>query len=276
MRKFHILILLLYSCLFTTSIFGREHNTDVKKWSVLKPPDKSSKDYEDFFQRANFSEYDWVVTRSDGKLNAHHLGDSESKDPVIPKFDTMVQLQDRNAVASQCLKVEGGWIAAYNQGEFGSAVYWFSQDGKDKKKLSDHQINEFLLEGDRIFAVEGLAHLGMSRGSMIEISKKSSGWSVEEFLPLPASAVAIARIGAGDYAVVTSDMLLRINLKKEILILIPETDWRGLYPNSIQIDDGFIYIGMRQFVIRCKVAKSVENFEFLIPDKSWLNTKTKP
>lgn len=276
MKRISLLTLLICVPLFPGSIFGRDFDTDIKKWTVVKPPDKTDKDYYNFFQRANFNNDHWAVARSDGKLSARHLRDGESTERILPNFDTTAQLQDRKATASQCLKVEGGWIAAYNEGEFGSAIYWFSMDGKKKKKLSEHQINAFLCEGDRIFAVEGLAHLSTSHGSMIEIVKENGIWMVKEFLPLPSSAEAIARIATGDYAIVTSDSLLRVNLKREILILIPNANWGCLYPNSIEVDDGYIYIGMRQFVARCRITKSVETYEFLLPDKSWLSTKMTP
>jgi hypothetical protein len=186
-----------------------------------------------------------------------------------------VQLQDAKAPARRTLKVSDGWIAAYNQGEFGAAVYWFSKDGKNRKKLSDHQINDFLIEGDRIFAVEGLAHLSLSQGSLIEIKKEDGSWKVEEFLPLPGSGEAIARVGKGDYIIATSDMLLRVNLDREILLLIPNGDWGGLYPSSVATDGNYVYIGMRQFIARCKLGKNVQSLDFLVPSSKWLNTKNK-
>jgi hypothetical protein len=177
------------------------------------------------------------------------------------------------ASASQVLRVPDGWIAAYNRGEFGAAVYWFSPDGIKKRKLSDHQINQFMCDGDRIFAVEGLAHLELSEGSMIEILKEKNSWKVIEFLPLPGAGQAIAQIGSGDYLVLTSEMLLRVNLEREMKILLASAGWNMLYPNSVSTDGKNVYIGMRQFVARCKLARSVQNFEFLIPDSKWINTK---
>lgn len=276
MKRISLQTLLVCVFLFPVSLFGRNFDADIKKWTVVKAPDKASKEYDIFSQRANLSDHDWVVDRSDGKLRVRHLRYSESTKPKLPNFDTTAQLQDRKTAASQCLKVEGGWIAAYNKGEFGSAIYWFSTDGTEKKKLSEHQINEFLCEGDRVFAVEGLSHLSISRGSMIEIVRENGIWMVKEFLPLPSSAQAIAPIASGEYVIVTSDSLLRVNLKKEILMLIPNANWGDLYPNSIEVDDGYIYIGMRQFVARCRITKSVETYEFLLPDTSWLSTRTEP
>lgn len=256
------------------ALCGDEYPTDLAKWEVIGRPSKDDSDrYYSFLDLANHSPHEWRVSSKDGKVVAQLQADVEAQKERSPDFDTTVQLQNAKAAAFRTLKVLDGWIAAYNQGEFGSAVYWFSEDGKSRKKLSDHQINEFLVEGDRIFAVEGLAHLSLSQGSMIEIKREDRGWKVEKLLPLPGSGEAIARIGDGDYAVVTSDMLLRVNLDREVLMLIPNGDWGGLCPNSVATDGKYLYIGMRQFVARCRLGRSVQTFDLLVPSSKWLNTK---
>jgi S-formylglutathione hydrolase FrmB len=110
---------------------------------------------------------------------------------------------------------------------------------------------------------------------MIELVEKDGQWSVKPFIPLMESAEAITRVAKGDYLVVTTSQLLRVSLNKEVRVLIPDGGWGGLYPNSVAVDKhGDVYIGMRQFVIRCKLGTRVVSFERLVPDRSWLNTKT--
>ena len=274
MKRIILITSFIFSVLSTHASCADDYPTDPAKWEVTTRPSKNDRDrYQAFLHRANFSRHDWRVSVEDGKVVARVRAEVTAPKEKSPDFDTTVQLQDSKAPAFRTLKVSDGWIAAYNQGEFGSAVYWFSGDGKNKKKLSGHQVNEFVIEGDRVFAVEGLAHLSLSQGSMIEIKKQDNQWKVEEFLPLPSSAEAIARVGEGDFVIVTSDMLLRVNLDRQILILIPTGDWGGLYPNSIATDGKYAYIGMRQFVARCKLDKSVQNFDLLVPSSKWLNTK---
>lgn len=259
----------------TVSHAEEEYDHDVLRWAVVQPPPRSDwRNYNDFMGLANYSTHEWVVQRANGKVVASLQSDATPSPSHAPTFDTTVQLQDSEARASMFSRVDDGWIAAYNSGEFGAAVYWFSADGKSRSKLSEHQINQFMVDDGRIFAVEGLAHLMLSRGSMIEVRKEKGQWCAEEFLPLPGSAEAIAQVSSGDYVIVTSDMLLRANLDKELTVLVPNGDWGPLYPNSVAIaDDGSIYIGMRQFVVKCKLSRSVQGFTFLVPNKSWLNTK---
>lgn len=254
-----------------------EYSKDVSTWSVVQHPPKSDrgKCY-DFWMNANYSDHSWVVQCENGKVTASLEEDSKPKSDEVPTFDTTVKLQDSEGEATLFLRVDDGWIAAYDKGEFGRSVYWFNEDGSQRRKLSDHQINEFIIDEKRIFAVEGLSHLGSSRGSMIELRKEKEKWLVDEFISLPESAEAIAQVSSGDYVLVTRNMILRINIDKQdkqLNILVPNGNWGILYPNSIAVgDDGFIYVGMRQFVIRCKLDKNVQDAQFLVPDYSWLNT----
>lgn len=252
---------------------GAEFPAEVKKWLLVERPsaiDDSAS--QALFDKANHSKYEWEVAAVADGVTVRPQGEPDAEKGPRPDFDTTVQLEDSKASASQMLKVEDGWIAAYNRGEFGAAIYWFSEDGLSRKMLSGDQVNEFMLEGDRIFAVQGLAHLSLSRGSMIEIKKEAAGWAVSQFIRLPESAEAIARIGAGDYVIVTTGMLLRVNLQKEVLILATNTNWGSLlYPNSVAVDSDYIYVGMREFVARCPIGKSVQTIDLLVPTAKWLD-----
>jgi len=277
MRHLTIISTTLFLVLFTLLAKAEQHAKDLTKWSIVTQPDEKDWNKNDrFYQLANISSLEWSVSNVKGKVIPSLRSDLATEKKEFPEFDTTVKLQSSKAKAFLTLKVADGWIAAYNRGEFGSAVYWFSKDGKTKKKLSEHQINEFLIEGDRIFAVEGLAHMSLSQGSMIEIKKLNDTWKVLDFIPLPDSAEAITRIAKGDYLIVTTSMLLRVNLKKEIKILIPNAQWGGLYPNSIAVDDKHVYIGMRQFIARCKISNNIQSYDFIVPTSKWLNTNTDP
>jgi hypothetical protein len=269
-------LFLIFGLAPATSGYGAEkYDPSLTAWKVIVLPDKSDEEaYYSIFRRANYYSHEWVVNNVDGKVVARLRTEPPLKLEPFPDFDSSVRVQISTAEASRMLKVPDGWIAAYNLGEFGAAVYWFSPNGTKKEMLSEHQINDVLIEGERIFAVEGLAHLGMSNGSMIEIRKIDGRWSVEEFVALPGSGEAITRIGEGDFAVVTSSALLRVSLQKEMRMLVPDAGWGGLYPNSIATDGEFLYIGMRKFVARCKISTRVERFDLLIPDLKWLNSQS--
>ena len=192
-----------------------EYPTDVSKWIRVKAPLTNygeSKASDPSPLLAEDPTYDWEVRSSPAGVSAHLLEEDPAEKKPYPGFDTTVQVENRKAKASQALKVDDGWILAYNKGEFGAAVYWCSEDGLTRKKFSELSVNKFMMEGDRIFAVEGLAHMSDTHGSMIEIKKGAAGWEVSEFLAFPSSAEAITRIAEGDYVIATVRMLLRVNL----------------------------------------------------------------
>lgn len=256
----------------------RAYDPNINTWSVVTPPPESDKEAwqafwgftDDIRTQLRIWEQIWVVRRENGRVLAYLKGDYKPKPGETPSFDTTMELPQGRRQASVSSKVDDGWIAGYNMGEFGAAVYWFNETGTQKYKLSDYHIHDFLLDGKRFFAVQGLDH-GISRGSMVELRKEGGKWVCEEFLRLPQSGEAIARIAPGDYVVVTSSMLLRVNLKEEKSVLVPKTHWIGASSVTVT-DDGFVCVGTRRFVARYKLGSDPQTVEYLIPDESWLNT----
>jgi hypothetical protein len=248
------------------------------KWMVIQKPDKKDFErYHDFFRKANFSDIEWSVsTGEDGFICATLRGAATN---TLPRLGFSPHVTDGKPLFAKSftwLQVGDGWLVAYNEGEFGAALYWFSQDGKQNYRISRHQINQFLVDAGTIYAVEGLAHMGLSSGSMITVVKKDSRWSAETFLELPNSGEAIVAVGPGDFVVLTSDMLLRIRKDKTMRVLISEGDWGSLYPSSMAIEgDRLVYIGMRQFVGRYDLEKGGQQFVFLLPHWSMLDAKRK-
>src|SRR5207244_13251840 len=84
----------------------------------------------------------------------------------VPKDDHFVG-------AGAVQQVNDGWLVGFNQGEFGAALYWFSNDGQQKYKISDAQVVDFMRTPRGIIAIQGLAHLSISEGSLIDIARTS-------------------------------------------------------------------------------------------------------
>lgn len=261
-----ILLFALSFCLKSTAC-PDEYNPDVNTWIAIKKPN---------LLLANYSNHHWRVEKS-GQTVAAHPCSGENQPKLFPKFDTKIQLNKNGRMVAPSLtyKVTDGWIIAYDQGEFGAAVYWSNEDGTKKQKISDLHINGFQAEGNRILAITGLAHLSSSRGSLVELKLNAKGWSVVELIKITESAEAIARIKKEEYVIVTSESLIQVSLRKKVNTLI-RTDWGGLYPSSLIVDKNTAYIGMRQFVARYKLTPKNQPIDWLIPTKQWLNTNPDP
>ncbi len=248
---------------------------DVTLWKeVAVPPLSSHDEFERFMQRANLSVIDWEVERSGKSVHAS-LGEGVRKTPAAdrPAFAMEIPVGHKPSVTpTYVLKVSDGWLAGYNQGEFGAALWWFSTNGKQRYKISDHQVNQFVVHKGRIFAAEGLDH-GISFGSMIEINKTAGKWTATTFIDLKSGCYAVAILPDNRFCLITMDKLLAVSLDKAKEELIPYADWGGLYPNSLAVDakSENIYIGMRQFVASYNLKANDHTFRFLIPSLDFLN-----
>ncbi|MFT6792098.1 MAG: hypothetical protein ACJAR1_000077 [Rubritalea sp.] len=261
-----VLLLALSFCVKSTAC-PEAYNPDVNTWVTIKKPN---------LNLANYSNHHWCVKKS-GEIVSAQLCSGENQPTLFPKFDTKIQLYKNSSKVPPSLihKVTKGWIIAYDEGEFGAAVYWFNEDGSKKQHISDLHINGFQREGKRILAITGLAHMGSTRGSLVEFKLNDKGWKLTELIKFPASAEAIARVKKDDYIIITTYSLLRINPKNQVKTLI-KTDWGGLYPTSLIVNKDTVYAGMRQFVARYKLTPKNQQIDWLIPTKKWLNTNSDP
>lgn len=219
---------------------------------------------------ANYSKFEWRVFNDDGKAVASSAREVPAKRPEKPGFlPKTAKFQGGSAFA----KVDDGWLVGFNQGEFGAALYWFSQDGKRSYKISDHQVVDFASLPDGIYAIEGLAHLSMSAGSVIRIARAtaSSHWMATTITKLPFAPYALSLRQDGTMLITLSNSLVSIGPDQTIHTLFSNALWGGLYPNSsiISPDETKLYIGMRQFVGEFDL--TTNKFRFLIPSAKFLN-----
>jgi hypothetical protein len=166
---------------------------------------------------------------------------------------------------------------AFNHGEFGAALYWFSNDGKRHYKISDHQVVDFAALPNGVHAIEGLAHLGISRGSLIRIARPGprARWRAMPVISLPFAPYAMSVRRDNSLLVTLSDALLSVGEDNAKTTLLGNAPWSGLYPNSsvLSLDERKLYIGMRQFVAEFDIP--TRKLRLLIPSDDFLNTLPK-
>jgi hypothetical protein len=245
------------------------YDQDVTTWQdVKRSGEPGSRSRFVWANAANRSDYEWKVFKENHTVKAALRTEDEKKEalPFAPQAENF-----KNAYAS--LRVDDGWLIAFNEGEFGAALYWFDPSGHASHKISDHQVVAFFPSSDGILAIEGLAHLSLSYGSLIQL-RKGSQWQAEKLTLLPEAPYAGVQFRDGRLLLVLSDSLAKY-VKKEnrerLEFVVKDGGWAGLYPNSVVLtdDETRVYIGMRQFVAEYEFKR--RTLRFLVPDSSLLN-----
>lgn len=152
-------------------------------------------------------------------------------------------------------KVDGGYIVGLNGGEFGGGLLFVSADGMSSYEVGGLlRIRDIFEWNSKIYALEGIAHLGMSRGRILEIYNDKV-WKYKTIKVLEEAPSVVAK-GDKQLVLATSQYLYRLteDLQVEEILKAPFY-WGILYPSSIHIDRESIYLAMRQGILK------IENFQ---------------
>jgi len=228
----------------------------IGNWKALTIPTN-----EDTVYSYNSSDTNWIVYQKNNKVFVREMMDTVDrtylpfKTPAPKSYSKMEEFSGKRSF----IKVNDGYLVAFWRGEFGASLFWFSNEGTTYYKVNGASAVQFIKRGNEIYAINGLAHLSMSSGSLLKMSFENNKWVASEYLALPFAPYAISLDSNNDFIIVTSDNLIKVNSKKQIKTLLKTDFWQGLYPTSSVIEGECIYIGMRkgvyEFNLRTKVSK---------------------
>ncbi|MBI3735218.1 hypothetical protein HY256_01740 [Candidatus Sumerlaeota bacterium] len=266
-----LLIVSIMALALTAHAADLDYPRRVAQWhEVAVPSEKDEGARRAWRYAANYSKHEWRVYVERGEICAQLTSAAPEVPRERPKFiPSADQFRDPTSFAS----VEDGWLVGFNKGEFGAALYWFSRDGKSNYKISDHQVVEFFPLSDGIYAIEGLAHLSLSEGSIIRISrpKPKAHWQAHTVNKLPFAPYAISVRRDDTMLITLSDSLVSVGPDHKITALLRNATWDNLVPNSsvLSPDQQRLYIGMRQFVGEFDIP--AKKLRLLIPSDGFLN-----
>lgn len=243
----------------------KENTTFLKSWeSYPIPTDK------DTLSKYNHAPNDWVVYFDGDEIRVDDIRRRRRN----PKMKLPFEIRQSNSNMTNysaplaglidAVEVENGYLVGFNRGEWGGELYWFSKNGKKRYEISEHQIVRFIKRDNKIYAIEGLAHLMMSEGSIIEIKKENRKWVANEFLKLPTAPYAVQLDSKNNFIVVTSSSLFSIDKEANIDTLVKDGKWGTLYPSSMIIQNDVVYIGMRKGVYKFDLTTKIA--EWLLPE----------
>jgi HEAT repeat protein len=99
------------------------------------------------------------------------------------------------------VRVEDGWLAAADRGEWGGELVFVPDHGKPYGVFDGNTGNLHRL-GDRLVAVTGLGHMGINRAHVYEIARDGSGrWAAKPWRQLPQAPADSYLVAGGELAI---------------------------------------------------------------------------
>jgi hypothetical protein len=108
-------------------------------------------------------------------------------------------------VPSVALRVDGGWLAGADRGEWGGELVFVGDDGV-KQTIRDGNVQGLDRIGNRIVAAGGIAHLTLNDGDLFDVRRGPDGrWQATPWRGLPGAPWHTASTSAGELLVRTAD-----------------------------------------------------------------------
>jgi hypothetical protein len=250
---------IILSFFLTTSCYCQDELSLVSNWRHFAIPLN-----QDSLERYGFDLLgEWRVFIKDNEVVAtknRYFALDSLPFKIIPSEGEQNKIGGRQSF----LKVDDGYLVGFYRGEWGGNLFWFSEDGSTKYEISNHEIVNFIKRNGKIYAIEGLAHLRSSRGSIIEIRKINNQWTASEYIKLPSAPDGVDIDNENNLIIITSESLLAVTPDSKIKFLIEEGIWNsGLYPTSLIIKNNVAFMGMRKGVFKYNLTTKKQ--EWLMP-----------
>lgn len=249
-----------------------EYPREVRQWQeVSLPPNDDEYRMTAWFQAASFFSKSWewrvFVDRDHvcARLASEPRRDTRGRPIFTPKAPHFTARDD-----TALQRVGDGWLVGFNDGEFGAALYWFSRDGQQNYKISDHQVVDFFSGLDGIYAIEGLGHMGFSGGSVIRIAPAMPGghWQASTVAKLPLDPCTVSTRHDGTMFITSPDRIVAVGRDRSVTTLLRDPWWYRPTSAVLSPDEQKLYIGMDYFVGEFDIPTST--LRLLVPSDAFL------
>jgi hypothetical protein len=240
----------LYSCNSDGNRDLIKNNDLIKNWNSYPMPSNA-----DTLRKYDYSPKEWTVFIKNDQV---HVTTALATNDQL-KLPINIEQEADSKTKISFLSVDDGYLIGFYRGEWGGHLKWFSKDGKHNYLISDDEIVQFIKRDGKNYAIQGLAHMTISEGSIINIEKNNGKWGAKEYLKLPTAPDAIAIDRNNNFIIITSKSLLKVGTDSKIVTLKEKGIWYNqLYTNSMVIKDDVIYAGMRAGVYKYNLLNNKE------------------
>lgn len=216
---------------------------------------------------AAFSEREWQVAPDGEGVRISAYRERWVEDPL--PFDVRSSRREDGLVGDRRVRrVDDGWLAGFDAGEFGGSLWWFDADGGRRRKLAEDNVMGLADSSAGVLALAGLAHMGMEYGKVLLVGEGQGGdRRVEVVADLGGAPTAFAPESADSLIVSTYERVVRVRTSGEVEQLYAVGgDDRLPYPNSLTLSKaGVIHVGMRHFVLRLSPSEAGYREEWFVP-----------
>ena len=165
-------------------------------------------------------------------------------------IDEKLEIQKVNEVNECELNISNGKLVGINRGEWGGKLTFVPADTtKNSMEIKGGNIKFIFTFKDKIYFIEGLAHMGYSGGAMYELYTKNNKFTYNKLVDFDDAPEAYTiyqdklLIATHEYFYIVKDF------QKELIF--QNTFWSSLYPNSIAVfNDKNVFIGIRSGIVK--------------------------
>lgn len=157
-------------------------------------------------------------------------------------------------------RLKNGWLIGTNKGEWGGCLFWISEDLKEYKYLGYANVNKIFEWNGKIYILEGVSHLNVNEGYMIEFKEK---FVLDTLMRFPESPYNATISDDSTLYILTDYTLYSIDQSGSKNLLFSFNWWPSI-SRDITYCNNALYIGMHH---------GIAKFDLNEKEMSWFRVK---
>lgn len=246
--------------LFTITVFGQ--NYELKDFQIDSVPTKQNQ------WKISNSKKHWTISKINDSIKITNYDFNYFKGDKLPfEIKDVIKKLNTQYYIRAVKKVDDGFLIGLNGGEFGGGLWFLSKDGQSSYEIASYKrVRQIFEYNDKIYVLEGLAHMGVNYGNLLELKKEES-WVINKIFNLP-DAPNFAIFKNDIVLIITSEYILTFNEYNKLIKTLKVPFYMGsLYPSSAITDKNDIYLAMREGVLKVSLFEYNPEYTWFVKNK---------